>query len=256
MTRGTVVSVIGVLVVVALAAAVGRLVLLDSSQESSSSLATASNPATQVVAQGVSSTGSPDPLPPASITNHELVLEHEALACTRPKEPVNFEVFSAGAAPDGLPFTGTTRRCDRVIPRNGWAANYVNYSYGHCTIPAGQTGCAPPLAIQTWPACQRTMADYEYAGKPIPYKRLPNLDEAMVVEYHFAIERRIEVYTRDATIVIFANDPRLARRAVSLLRPQRAGSPPAATSTELTKSAQETLQPPSRGAMEGELQCQ
>lgn len=54
----------------------------------------------------------------------------ETVPCTGPHGPVNFEVFSAGPTPAGLPLTGTSRRCDTGVPRWGWPNNYVNYSHG------------------------------------------------------------------------------------------------------------------------------
>lgn len=189
------------------------------------------------------------------MTNHEMVLAHDALPCTGPNEPVNFETFSAGPAPAGLPLTGTTRRCDKTTIAGQWDTNYVNYSYGNCKIPRGQTGCSVPLSIQTWPVCQRTMADYEFEGKPLPFRELPNFGDAKVIEYAFGIERRIEVYTGSATIVIFANSQNLARRAVGWLKPQPSGEPPAGSSKELANSLNGRLQAPHDGAMEGELAC-
>ncbi len=179
----------------------------------------------------------------------------DTVPCTGPHQPVNFEVFSAGPKPAGLSLTGTSRRCDTGAPRWGWPNNYVNYSYGSCKIPKGATGCSPPLTIQTWPACQRAMSDYSLEGRPLPHKSLPPLGDARVVDFTFPAER-IEVYTKSATIVIFANDPELARKALRLLRPQEAGTPPAMNADDLEEKPVKALEPPSEGSMEGDLSCQ
>jgi hypothetical protein len=179
----------------------------------------------------------------------------ETVPCTGPEEPVNFEVFSAGPSVAGLPFTGNSRRCDTGVPANGWPNNYVSYFYGDCEIPEGATGCALPLEIQTWPACQRSKDDYTFEGKPLPYRKLPKQGGAEVVEFNFPTDR-IEVYTRSATIVIFATEPDLARKVVPLLRPQEKGNPPATKAEALRGTPPEGLAPPSDGSMEGVLPCQ
>lgn len=183
-------------------------------------------------------------------------LNHETLPCTGSKEPPNFEIFSAGPAPAGLPLTGSGRRCDAGDPADEWPSNYFSYAYGDCEIPEGEGGCQRPLEIQTWPACQRSMADYSFEGKPLPYRKLPKHGGAEVVEFDFDIESRIEVYTKSATIVIFATDPELARKAVELLRPQEQGKPPVTDADALGGRPSEWLGPPSDGSMEGVLPCQ
>jgi hypothetical protein len=181
---------------------------------------------------------------------------HETLPCTGPKEPVNFESFSAGPTPVGLPLTATVRRCDSDGSAHEWPANYVSYIYGDCEIPEGATGCQPPLEIQTWPACQRSMADYSFEGRPLPHRKLPKHGGAEVVELQIPLENRIEVYTKSATIVIFALDPDLARKAVRLLKPQEKGKPPVTNVQGLGGEPSEGLEPPAQGSMEGLLACQ
>jgi len=180
---------------------------------------------------------------------------HDTLPCTGPEEPVNFEVFSAGSKPSGLPLTGTTRRCDVGAPRDGWPSNWVSYEYGDCEIAESATGCQRPLIVQTWPACQRSMADYSYEGKPLPYRELPKRGGARVVEFNFAIESRIEVYTKSATVVIFAAEPDLATEAVRLLRPQQQGTPPVTRAESLGGEPPQGLASPSDGSTKGALSC-
>jgi hypothetical protein len=208
--------------------------------------------------------GSPQPspvsdsavLPKDWVSTHDLVLRREALPCTGPKDPTNFEVFSAGPEVAGLPMTATVRRCDTASPDYEAPANRITYMYGECEIAEGSTGCAPPLEVQTSPACQRSRSEYSFEGKPLPSKELPKHGEADVVEFDFALESRIEVYTKASTIVIYADDPDLARRAVELLAPQEKGTPPATKRSELRKAPPEGLPSPADGAVEGQLQCQ
>lgn len=182
------------------------------------------------------------------------VVNDEALPCTGPRQPVNFENFSAGPSVDGLPLTYTERRCGGgpVATR----VNYVSYIYGDCEIAESATGCQPPLEIQTWPACQRYLAKYSFRGEPLPHRRLEKRDGAEVVEFNFALDKRIEVYTKEVTVVIFATDRSLATRAVEMLRSEEKRDPPAAQPDELERDAVGQLGSPAGGAMKGELSCQ
>ncbi|HWO83558.1 MAG TPA: hypothetical protein VNM38_07195 [Solirubrobacterales bacterium] len=192
--------------------------------------------------------------PPRIITNHERVVKHEALPCTGTKDPVNFEVFSLGPAFAGLAFAGTSRRCDPGTPSWGWPNNYVDYLYGKCAIPEGATGCAPPLQVQSWPACQRSMDEYSFGGSPLPHRKLSPLGEAEVVEFTMP-SNRIEVYTGATTIVLYG-DMRIARKALPSLRPQKPGAPPAKHANELRGKSVDGLPAPNKGSTEGDLPCQ
>jgi hypothetical protein len=192
----------------------------------------------------------------AWIPTHDRVLAHEALPCTGPKDPTNFEIFSAGPAVAGLPLSAILRRCDAAAPAYEAPANQFTYVYGHCeSPPTGESGCAPPLEVQTWPACQRYPAGYSFDGKALPSRELPKRGGAEVVEFDFALESRIEVYTKFSTIVIFADSPELARKAVELLTPQQAGKRPVTNAADLRGPPPERLGPPTEGAMEGDLEC-
>lgn len=200
--------------------------------------------------------GDPVPLPKGWVSTHELVQKREALPCTGPQHPINFEIFSAGAEVSGLPLTATVRRCDIAAPAYEAPANRITYIYGSCEIPEGSTGCAPPLEVQTWPACQRSKAEYSFEGRPLPFRERSRHGEAKVLEFEFALERRIEVYTKSSTVVIFADSRELAREAVELLLPQQKGKPPVTSRAGLRGAPPQGLAAPSDGAMEGKLQCQ
>ncbi len=182
------------------------------------------------------------------------VFNDEALPCTAPREPVNFETFSVGPSIEGLALTHAERRCGGgpVATR----VNYVSYIYGDCEISDGATGCQPPLEIQTWPACQRFLAKYSFRGRPLPHRFLPGPSGAKVVEFNFAFDKRIEVYTGSATVVIFATDRARAIEAVEMLRLEGRREPPASNSTELDSGLPDRLEPPAQGSMEGNLSCQ
>lgn len=190
------------------------------------------------------------------VSVNERVLRGEALPCTGFKEPINFEIFSAGPSVAGVPLNSVQRRCGGSTPADEAPVNFTNYIYGHCEGAESDTGCAPPLEIQTWPACQRALGDYSFEGKPMPYRRLPSRDGAEVVEIDYLLESRIEVYSKSSTIVIFAGDLALAQKALALLRSQEMGKPPATQGEELKGEPEEGLEPPSDNAIEGELPCQ
>ena len=181
------------------------------------------------------------------------VLNDEALPCTGPKEPVNFQTFSVGPAIDDFAFTGGERRCGGGSPAT--RVNYVSYIYGKCVPPRGEGGCQPPLEIQTWPACQRYFAKYSFRGEPLPHNWLTPVDGAQVLEINFTLDQRIEVSSGESTIVIFSPDRSLAIEAAEMLRSEERQSPIATVARELRDNDSSRLAPPAEGSIEGGLSC-
>lgn len=178
------------------------------------------------------------------------------MPCTSPDQATNFEAFSAGGSPLGLPLTATLRRCDIATEEGEPGANYVSYIYGTCEFrnaENGDGGCAPPLEVQTWPACRRSVANYTYEGKPYPHEPLP--DERGAEVAGFEEGGRLEVYSGSSTVVVFANDPAVAQKVLSLLRPQAPDSRPATRASELETEVPQGLVAPDPGATEGKLAC-
>jgi hypothetical protein len=191
---------------------------------------------------------------PRWVSTRERVRRHEALPCTGPREPINFDVFSAGPAVAGVPVTGASRRCDAGALADEVTSNYFAYVYGDCQ-PQPEAGCLPPLQIRSYPACQRTYADYSFDGEPLPYTELPPIDGAKVYEIEFLVDHRIEIYTGTSTIAISAADWSLAEEALDQLRGQTSGEPPATSAASLANESQNRLQPPAKEAIEGDLPC-
>lgn len=191
---------------------------------------------------------------PRWVSTRERVQRHEALPCTGPRDPINFEVYSAGPAVAGVPMTAAIRRCDAGALADEATSNYLAYLYGDCQAQA-DSSCLPPLQIRSYPACQRSYAEYSFEGKPLPYTELPPIDGAKVYEIEFMVDHRIEVYTGTSTIVISAADWALAEEALDLLRGQPTGEPPATTASSLDQEPQGSLEPPVNEAIEGELPC-
>jgi hypothetical protein len=176
------------------------------------------------------------------------------LACTAADQPANFSVYSLGPSVDGLKVTSVTRRCDELPPGAPVRANFVSYVYGHCPqlLDGTEDSCAPPLEIQSWPACERSLADYEIrSGVPYPHEKLGKVGEAPI--YSFDDGTRFELYTGAATIVIFATDPALIDDAVAAIQSDPALEPPGPPAA--ANASGQDLPPPDTGAIEGKLSC-
>jgi hypothetical protein len=158
---------------------------------------------------------------------------------------VDFDHYDARAEFEGMERTQTVRPCeDGGAPAR---LDMLAALYGRCD-PAPDAGCAPPLQVQSWPACERNLALYEkYPGPEgvpaIEYRRTSLRGAPAAI---FDGGRRIEVYTGDATIVVFAESARLARASAGRLSGVHDGR---------AVGAVEELPAPVDGALEGELAC-
>lgn len=174
--------------------------------------------------------------------------------CTGADEPANFPIYSLGPSVEGHEVNSVTRRCDEPKPEAPARANSVTYAYGVCPelLDGTETSCAPPLQIQSWPACERSLADYELLpGVPYPHKSLG--EHQGVPAYSFDEGSRVELYTGTATIVIFATDPALIEKAVAAIQPEPASEPPGDPKEADAQSPE--LPPPAPEAMAGRLSC-
>ena len=117
--------------------------------------------------------------------------------------------------------------------------------YGTCT-PTADSGCAPPLQIQVWRACERNLSLYtRYPGPngPVAFTRTTIRGVPAAI---FDDGYRIELYTGDDTVVIFADTPARARAAAASLRGTIHGA---------VKAAGEDLPAPVPGALSGTATC-
>lgn len=154
-----------------------------------------------------------------------LPLVHEEMACTRP-EPVRTRAAGGEIDPNSL-----------------GRAHSMTYIYGECKAE-GDQGCSPPLSIQTWPACERSAADYTMAGE-----RLEPTEELTLrgVPARFYGENRLELSAADETIVLFGDTREVLISAANALR-SSVGSPKRIEAGEM-------LPAPVAGAQEGKLSC-
>lgn len=98
-------------------------------------------------------------------------------------------------------------------------------AYGTCkSAAADDAGCMPTIQIQTWSSCERNYALYAKAlgpdGTMIPHERtrIRGVDAAIFDE-----GRRIEMYGRDVTVVVFAPDSDTAVDAAKRVRGEVGG---------------------------------
>jgi hypothetical protein len=120
-------------------------------------------------------------------------------------------------------------------------------AYGTCIARDGE-GCAPPLEIQSWPACERSPADYNAgppgAAQPIQPTRSFQLRGVPARLYD---DGSLELNTAAATVVIFGQDTDQLLAAAAALRSPRA--------SPLTAAPGEVLPAPVPGAQNGTLKC-
>jgi hypothetical protein len=153
-----------------------------------------------------------------------------------------FPLYWLGSSFGSLPLSALTRRADAPAVAERVRADYVGFIYGDC-VALDEKGCAPPLEIQIWPACVRSLADYMLtpSGQPLPHRR--TIMRGVPAAY-FEHGLRLELYTGKVTIVIFGLRRRDVERAAFSLR----GANPTAANAA-------TLPPPAPGAMAGKLPC-
>jgi hypothetical protein len=171
-------------------------------------------------------------------------------ACTGIDEAPGFGLYSLGNEFDGYPLTAILRQCERPGLDGdlgvGLRGNSVSYIYGSCLPPTdGEGGCAAPIEVQVWPACERAVTDYDF-GLP------PRLSSVRGVPA-LSVMGRVELYSADSTVVVFASSEALAQRAAESVQAHRAGaSPRDVTDTQATKSP---LPGPASGSLNGRLEC-
>jgi hypothetical protein len=164
-----------------------------------------------------------------------------------------FPLYSLGTQFEDLPLTAIVRvdQKSTLKARGGFGIpdnrpNHVTFIYGTCG-----GGCVPPLQVQIWPACDRTLQDYYYSDNvrgargDVPSRPYKLVTVRGVPAAQFS--DMLEIYSGTVTIVIFGETARQQQRAAESLVPANilAGS----------VSARDRLPPPVPGAMKGKLKC-
>jgi hypothetical protein len=145
------------------------------------------------------------------------------------EHPVHF----AGDSVEGYPLVAVLRRND--------TAKYVSFVYGDC-YASSDNGCAPPVEIQSWPACKRHLALYDTS---VPGTPTPEMTSVRGVPGAFFDDgQRLEVHTGRSLVVIFADSRDRVLRVARALRGANVGTPPDVP-----------LPAPAVGAVDGKLSC-
>jgi hypothetical protein len=183
-----------------------------------------------------------------------VALETEAVAPQPPAQPRGdlganaarsfgkFALYSLGDSFEGLPLTAITRREDAPQPSERVPADYVGFIYGDC-VALGEQGCPPPLEVQIWPACLRSLADYSLTPAGPPLEHEPTIVRGVPAAF-FDQGLRLELYTGDVTVVVFGLERAQIQRAAAALRGVNAFA-----------SSAPMLPPPVAGALAGTLRC-
>lgn len=166
-------------------------------------------------------------------------------------EARGYAYYSLGASFEGLKLTTSGRQCEPPPPKVRAAdgtlvymspsrQNTVAFIYGTCQPPPGTDGgCAPPLSISSYPACEQPRSLYKRyrgGGTPVPFQetRVRGIPAAMFDAGPRGGGFRLEMYAGDARVVIAGNDVGMVKRAADrMVAPS--SSPGGATSarTEL-----------------------
>jgi hypothetical protein len=178
----------------------------------------------------------------------------DLLPCTSANEPANYQVFSLGPSVATYKASSEQRVCEPYQEGDVLRANLVSYIYGSCEPSAEEERCEPPLEIQTWPACERNLATYELEpGTPYPHQYLGEVRGAPA--YSFDGGTRVEIYSADATIVIFSTSSELAKTAMLQVQPESPSAPPPTSPSLSPDGAAAPLPPPDDGSLDGTLTC-
>jgi hypothetical protein len=194
------------------------------------------------------------------------------LSCTDADEAPNFDLATPGTDAAGYNGSHIIRRCDppedspsQALTRSRSVgadpesedsdvrANYVSYWYGSCDLAdssGSDEGCAAPIEVQVWPACERSLDSYKLPGDEV-YPRTERPPINGVPTFLFDQGTRLEMYSGDATIVIFGDDPDRVVEAAHELKLAPAGTVPG----EAPAESSEALPPPATGALSGEAVC-
>jgi hypothetical protein len=126
------------------------------------------------------------------------------------------------------------------------AWGYVSVVYGTCD--ASQGSCAPPLEIQDAPQCARNPNSYNHNPGFPPEPEAENVYPSQRVRLSpapwipaLALEQgqRIEVFAGRTTVVVFATDARLAKRAGDALARAIAREDPRSSARRLRAEARQ-----------------
>jgi hypothetical protein len=173
----------------------------------------------------------------------------------------SFDHYYLGTPFQGRPLVKTLDVCDQpdpvltrsakgriVDPDSMMRPHFTSAIYGTCDPSGSDVGCHPPLEVQTWPACERSPADYTFGEPEAPVVLAPSqIFQVRGVTARFYGSDRLELSTGDVTVVLFGTSQQLLVSAAKAIR----------TSSDSPDSvpAGQALPPPVPGAESGTLPC-
>ncbi len=185
--------------------------------------------------------------------------------CPADKESAGFAHYDLGREFEGLPLVARDRTCveSTASEPSGTRQNVVSYVYGTCD-PGAIGRCAPPLEVQTWPLCERNPSKYglgpaEVVGvdQTLPHEKV----SVRGTQARLFGTERLELYTDDATVVIFGDpNPQLSSTSAGIGKARAQLLRAAAALRKATSSPRgvglgEPLPAPRSGAVSGSLPC-
>lgn len=153
---------------------------------------------------------------------------------------INFDHYDAGPRVGEYDLERSVRTCE---PLTGSAPTRINSSttlYGTCKPTSDDGGCPLPVAIESWPACERNLSLY---ARSVRYTRTTVRGAPAA---RFEEGNLLEIYTGDATIAISGWTAELVATAARQLTGTHNGRPIIMA---------DDLPAPARGALTGELRC-
>jgi hypothetical protein len=175
---------------------------------------------------GFTTLGSKSGSPPVSLSSKGI-----SLAQARAAE---IPTYYPGNSAEGNPLNVILRGYNRS------PINDIDFIYGDC-VATSETGCAPPIEVQVWPACMRNLSFYDGSPGALPAERTTIRGAPAAFLDNGA---RLEIQTGIVTIAIFASARDEALRVANALR-----------GLNVNLGAGKPFPPPAKGALEGKLSC-
>jgi hypothetical protein len=115
-----------------------------------------------------------------------------------------FPLYSAGEQFRDLPLNAIVRVAGPKVPGEVVRSDHVTFMYGSCEAIDG-AGCAVPLQVQVWDACERNRGSYELGPPNAPPGIQPDADLQIrgVPAAFFEGFTRLELYSAQSTIVLY-----------------------------------------------------
>jgi hypothetical protein len=182
--------------------------------------------------------------PPATDITKQLTLDQ-----ARSFTP--FALYSVGPAYASLARSGiqrTLRSPSETELAEGittWM-NTVDFIYGDCSAQGSDTGCSPPLDVQVWPACDRSLSLYP---SDAPYQKV-TINGATGAQFQTGDGGgMLEMYLGKVTVVIFGSSPKQEQDVAANLTPVNAPA------VQAVAAAGTGLPTPAAGSLSGALTC-